>query len=149
MVYHAHIGFQTWSRTEVAKIEERHHPGNGRYTQFKGTRNRIADHISGANGPHWVPDPVSRAGLRGNTLTAEQCRAARGFLGWTQKDLAHQALVSSGTVRRFETERSVLHKSTKTLLVTAFKVAGVTFTGSDHGIGIFLHRRRSSGQMAN
>jgi ribosome-binding protein aMBF1 (putative translation factor) len=35
-------------------------------------------------------------------LTPEQCRAARGWLGWTQQDLATKAEVGLSTLRAFE-----------------------------------------------
>lgn len=40
-------------------------------------------------------------------LTPEQCRAARGWLNWTQEELAQKANVSLSTVRDFEKERRV------------------------------------------
>lgn len=40
-------------------------------------------------------------------LSPEQCRAARGWLNWTQEDLAAKANVSLSTVRDFEKERRV------------------------------------------
>ena len=38
-------------------------------------------------------------------ITPEQCRAARGWLGWSQDDLARRAGVSLSTVRDFEKGR--------------------------------------------
>ena len=66
-------------------------------------------------------------------LTPGQCRAARGFLDWTQEELAERATVSRGTVRDFEKGRHTLHRSTQTLLASAFQAAGVVFLCSDDG----------------
>jgi DNA-binding transcriptional regulator YiaG len=38
-------------------------------------------------------------------MTPEQCRAARGWLGWTQQELAGRAHVGLSTVRDFEAGR--------------------------------------------
>jgi transcriptional regulator with XRE-family HTH domain len=38
-------------------------------------------------------------------MTPEQCRAARGWLNWTQQDLADKASVGISTVRDFESGR--------------------------------------------
>jgi DNA-binding XRE family transcriptional regulator len=67
------------------------------------------------------------------TLSPGQCRAARGFLDWTQEELAEHAAVSRGTVRDFENGRHTLHRSTETLLVQAFESAGVAFLSAEQG----------------
>ncbi len=61
------------------------------------------------------------------SLTPGQCRAARGFLDWTQEELADRAAVSRGTIRDFEKGRHALHRSTETLLNAAFTAAGLRF----------------------
>lgn len=38
-------------------------------------------------------------------MSPEQCRAARGWLGWSQQQLANRANVSLSTVRDFEKGR--------------------------------------------
>jgi ribosome-binding protein aMBF1 (putative translation factor) len=38
-------------------------------------------------------------------MSPEQCRAARGWLGWSQQELADRASVSLSTVRDFEKGR--------------------------------------------
>lgn len=72
-------------------------------------------------------------------LTPGQCRAARGFLDWTQEELGERAAVSRGTVRDFENGRHALHRSTETLLMVAFQAAGIVFvTEEDGGPGVLL-----------
>lgn len=38
-------------------------------------------------------------------MNPEQCRAARGWLGWSQQELANRASVSLSTIRDFERGR--------------------------------------------
>lgn len=66
-------------------------------------------------------------------LTPGQCRAARGFLDWTQEELAERAAVSRGTVREFEKGHHALHRSTERLLTEAFQAAGVVFVPAESG----------------
>ncbi|PWC33166.1 helix-turn-helix transcriptional regulator [Azospirillum sp. TSO35-2] len=66
-------------------------------------------------------------------LTPGQCRAARGFLDWTQEELAERAAVSRGTIRDFEKGRHALHRSTETLLTAAFTTAGLRLVPREEG----------------
>ncbi|MGL4198806.1 MAG: transcriptional regulator [Allorhizobium sp.] len=59
------------------------------------------------------------------------CRAARGYLGWTQEDLATHSLVSRSTIRDFEGQRHGMHRSTEAQLRLAFEKAGLRFTNAD------------------
>jgi DNA-binding XRE family transcriptional regulator len=68
-----------------------------------------------------------------SVLTPGQCRAARGFLDWTQEDLAERAQVSRSTVRDFEKGRHDLHRSTETMIVMAFRAAGIGFLSVEEG----------------
>ncbi|MCQ1800100.1 helix-turn-helix transcriptional regulator, partial [Neorhizobium galegae] len=45
-------------------------------------------------------------------LTPALCRAARGFLDWTQTDLADRSGVSRSTIRDYEGSRHDLHRAT-------------------------------------
>ncbi len=72
-------------------------------------------------------------------LTAEQCRAARGWLNWTQDDLAKRANVSLSTVRDFEKGRRVPISNNLEALRRAIVTAGVqlvTRQGKPIGIAI-------------
>jgi DNA-binding XRE family transcriptional regulator len=64
------------------------------------------------------------------------CRAARGYLGWTQEDLAGHSQVSRSTIRDFEGQRHGLHRSTEAQLRLAFEKAGLRFTNTDGCPGI-------------
>jgi len=65
------------------------------------------------------------------------CRAARGYLGWTQEELALQSLVSRSTIRDYEGQRHGVHRSTEAQLKLAFENAGLRFTSENGSPGIF------------
>ena len=72
-------------------------------------------------------------------MTPEQCRAARGWLGWTQQELARRARVGLSTVKLFE------HGERKTIAATgeamhrAIEAAGIVFLEEDgKAVGIRL-----------
>jgi len=60
-------------------------------------------------------------------LTPAHCRAARGFLDWTQADLADKAGVSRSTIRDYEGARHDIHRATEAQLKVAFEEGGVEF----------------------
>ena len=60
-------------------------------------------------------------------LTPALCRAARGFLDWTQTDLADRSGVSRSTIRDYEGSRHDLHRATEAQLRLAFEEGGVKF----------------------
>ncbi len=64
-------------------------------------------------------------------LTPALCRAARGFLDWTQSDLAEQSGVSRSTIRDYEGSRHEVHRATEAQLRQSFERAGLTFMRSD------------------
>ena len=66
-------------------------------------------------------------------LTPALCRAARGFLHWTQSDLADHAGVSRSTIRDFEGNRHEPHRATEAQLRLALERGGVTFVDMDEG----------------
>jgi DNA-binding XRE family transcriptional regulator len=71
-------------------------------------------------------------------LTPALCRAARGFLDWTQSDLAGHAGVSRSTIRDYEGDRHGVHRATEAQLRLAFERAGVLFVPNDSGcIGLY------------
>jgi transcriptional regulator with XRE-family HTH domain len=59
------------------------------------------------------------------TLTPAQCRAARGWLDWNQKDLADRASVSISTIRDFESGKRAPIANNLEALRRAIDAAGV------------------------
>jgi transcriptional regulator with XRE-family HTH domain len=78
------------------------------------------------------------------TFTAEQVRAARAFLGWTQVDLSEAAGLSFEKIRNFETSRFPLSPESHAAVRKAFKKAGVEFLKSGKRIGVTIpvHQQR-------
>ena len=70
-------------------------------------------------------------------ITAEQSRAARAWLDWSQEDLAKQAHVSLSTIRDFEKGRRAPIKNNMTAIRQAVEGAGIRllFSG-EAGCGI-------------
>ena len=65
-------------------------------------------------------------------LEPAQCRAARGLLDWTQRDLAEATSLNVLTVRSFE-KVGDMRDSNRTLLRLAFEKAGVEFIDENGG----------------
>lgn len=59
-------------------------------------------------------------------ITPEQSRAARGWLDWTQADLAERANVSLSTIRDFEKGRRSPIKNNLEAIRLSLEMAGVT-----------------------
>ncbi len=64
-------------------------------------------------------------------FTPEQCRAARGLLGWSQQRLANQARVGLVTIHQLEAGISEPRRATLEVIQRAFQDAGVEFTNGD------------------
>lgn len=58
-------------------------------------------------------------------LTAAHCRAARGWLGWTQAQLSKESGVGLSTIKDYERGRRETHKGVQLLLQNAFAKNGV------------------------
>ncbi|MFZ3325186.1 MAG: helix-turn-helix transcriptional regulator [Methylocella sp.] len=69
-------------------------------------------------------------------MTPEQCRAARGWLGWSQNELAGAAHVSHSTVKDFEGGRRVPIVNNLAAMKSALEVQGIVFVdgGGTYGI---------------
>lgn len=68
------------------------------------------------------------------SITPAQCRAARGLLGWTQRELALKAEVSEVPIRNFELGRST-NRATLKAIVLALEGGGVAFIEPGFGMG--------------
>jgi transcriptional regulator with XRE-family HTH domain len=66
-------------------------------------------------------------------ITAAQCRAARGLLGWSQLDLAKFAGVGVVTVHQLESNASQPRRATVDVVRRAFEAAGVEFIDKNGG----------------
>ena len=78
-------------------------------------------------------------------ISAEQIRAARALLGWTQADLARRSGISEVAIKNVERGMTDPRSSTLRALITAFEKAGVIFLPSgntrDGGPGVRLKRK--------
>ena len=61
-------------------------------------------------------------------LTPELCRAARGYLDWTQSQLAERANVSEITIRKFETGRHIPHPNNLVAIERAIEAGRLRVT---------------------
>jgi DNA-binding transcriptional regulator YiaG len=79
-------------------------------------------------------------------MNPAQCRAARGWLQWTQAELARRANVSEGTVRSFESGQKKPLPNNVAAMRRAVEEAGISllFDQDGTGTGIVVaetHRR--------
>ena len=80
------------------------------------------------------PEPVSPTPR--SSITGEQCRMARGQLGWSVEKHASRAGVGRGAISAFERGESVPRPETLKAIVGALKAAGVEFTDDAPGVKI-------------
>jgi transcriptional regulator with XRE-family HTH domain len=76
-------------------------------------------------------------------ITAEQCRAARGLLDWSQGELAERARVGIVTVRQLEAGMHQPRRATLDVIRRAFETAGVEFI-DENGGGSGVRLRKAS-----
>lgn len=72
-------------------------------------------------------------------LTPAQCRAARGWLDWNQRDLADRASVSISTIRDFESGKRTPIANNLEALRRAIEAVGIQLVfrkGKPFGIAI-------------
>jgi len=69
-----------------------------------------------------------------SAITPEQVRAGRGWLGWTQDDLAKRASVGLSTVRDFENGKRTPIPNNLAALQRALEEAGIGFQFNNGGI---------------
>jgi DNA-binding transcriptional regulator YiaG len=74
-------------------------------------------------------------------MTPEQCRAARGWLDWSQDDLASAAHVSLSTVRDFEKGRRVPIANNLAAMKAALEAKGIVFVDRGGTCGITYAKR--------
>ena len=66
-------------------------------------------------------------------ISAAQCRAARGLIGWSQGDLAEIACVGRNTVVDFEKERRIPRHNNLMAMRTVLEAAGIVFIDPNGG----------------
>jgi transcriptional regulator with XRE-family HTH domain len=66
-------------------------------------------------------------------MTAGQCRAARGLIGWSQEQLADAAGVAVRTLISFEAGDRKPYQRTLAAIRSALEAAGVEFIAQDDG----------------
>jgi transcriptional regulator with XRE-family HTH domain len=66
-------------------------------------------------------------------ISAAQCRAARGLLGWTQYELAQRARVGIVTIHQVETGVTRPRRSTLDVIRRAFETGGAEFIAENGG----------------
>jgi transcriptional regulator with XRE-family HTH domain len=71
-------------------------------------------------------------------MSPEQSRAARGWLGWSQQDLAKKANVAISTVKAFENGSRTPILNNLNALQGAFEAAGMSFIADAEGRAIGL-----------
>jgi transcriptional regulator with XRE-family HTH domain len=83
------------------------------------------------------------------TVTAEQLRAARALLGWSQTELAKQAGMSLPTVKRVETDRGPrVSNEARSALHRALALGGIEFIDENGGgPGVRLRKRQRPKQL--
>ncbi|MGP1397361.1 MAG: helix-turn-helix domain-containing protein [Inquilinaceae bacterium] len=77
-------------------------------------------------------------------ITADQCRAARSLLNWTQDQLATNAVVSRATITDFESSTRQPMKNNLRSIADCMFAAGVDFIPEegDLGVGVRFSKRR-------
>lgn len=72
-------------------------------------------------------------------ISGRHIRAARGLLGWTQRDLAKKGKIALGTLRKMEVTDGPVGARTETLIrvIVALEKAGVEFL-NDNRPGVRL-----------
>ena len=98
------------------------------------------------------PTPISNrhgpATSPGGQITPEQCRAARGWLEWSQTALAERAGVSLSTVRSLEDRSHTPIRNNLIAITSAFKAAGVDMVfqeGKPAGISVPSSQQHAGG----
>ncbi len=66
-------------------------------------------------------------------IHVNQIRAARGLLGWSQKELAKRSGVSDVSIINYEKGKRTPHQNTLNKIIQAFQLGGVDFT-EDGGV---------------
>ena len=75
-------------------------------------------------------------------ITARQIRAARTLLGWTQQELADNAVVSLNAIARLEAGKVDSRMSTVSSVQAALEQGGIMFLAQSQDLGEGVRLRR-------
>jgi DNA-binding transcriptional regulator YiaG len=78
--------------------------------------------------------------LHRGTMSPEQSRAARGWLGWSQTELARRANVSLSTVRDYETGQRTPIANNIAAMRRAIETAGIRLLFDKDGAALGVAR---------
>ena len=78
-----------------------------------------------------LPRPRAATSVVPGAITADQCRAARRLLGWSQETHSHAAGISSQGVGAFERGEVVPRPETMAAIIGALEAAGVELKDGD------------------
>jgi transcriptional regulator with XRE-family HTH domain len=82
------------------------------------------------------------SGASPNTMTAPQCRAARGLLGWSETELARRSGLDEGFVKGFEAGTGDPASGQVEALRSALMQGGIVFTnGATAGVRLSEQQR--------
>jgi transcriptional regulator with XRE-family HTH domain len=73
-------------------------------------------------------------------MSPEQCRAARGWLGWSQQDLAKRANVGISTVKDFENGSRKPIANNLNALRAALESGGIRLTVDPKGVPLGIEQ---------
>jgi ribosome-binding protein aMBF1 (putative translation factor) len=88
-------------------------------------------------------DEISKCYYKSD-MAPEQCRAARAWLNWSQRDLAAKAQVSSSTIRDFEAGRRVPHANNLTAIRRVLEEVGMQFQFTDDGAPLAVAKAQAA-----
>jgi transcriptional regulator with XRE-family HTH domain len=84
-----------------------------------------------------------------NALTPEQSRAARGWLGWSQAQLAERAHLSLRTLQAFEKGEKRPIANNIAAIRAAIEKAGIRLLFDEHGQAAGVARSDTEGELTN
>ena len=84
---------------------------------------------------------TNRFGRDKRRMSPEQCRAARGWLRWSQQKLADQAKVAVSTLKDFENRTRKPIPNNLAAIRSALEAAGIEFLNGD-APGVRLRKKK-------
>jgi DNA-binding transcriptional regulator YiaG len=82
-------------------------------------------------------------------MTPEQSRAARGWLGWSQAELARRASVSVGTVKSFESRHKTPLTNNLASMRRAIETAGIRLVFDESGAAAGILRQDAKPNLSS